>query len=187
MSKQQDPSSACEPRQVDCYLDLCLGWKSNRDIVDGAIDLLAEDPAPDWALALASLRPEELLDARDLIEQRLRTAGVLPDSHLLRAAIKADTAFVRTVRFSSSLVSWPYIRKARMTQTRTTTATACFLISQRAMSLASMNCGQSNISPNHHHDLQKQALSKPSKNMASGDHQRTQASSQHLKTASTSR
>lgn len=46
-------------------------------------------PPPDWALALASLRPEELLDARDLIEQRLRTAGVLPDSHLLRAAIKA--------------------------------------------------------------------------------------------------
>lgn len=88
MSGETKLPSAPDPRQVDCYLDLCLGWKSLRDIVDGAIDLLAEDPTPDWTLALASLRPDELLDARDLIEQRLRAAGVLPDSPMLRAAIK---------------------------------------------------------------------------------------------------
>lgn len=89
MSEHTTTTSAPDPRQVDCYLDLRLGWKSLRDIVDGAIDLLAEDPAADWAFALASLRPNELLDARDLMEQRLRAAGVLPDSQILRAAIKS--------------------------------------------------------------------------------------------------
>jgi len=80
--------SSLDPRALRAYLDVALNSLSNAGLVDRATDLLAEEPTPDWAMELAVLGPEEILDAHHSLETYLVRLGVLPDSGALRLAIR---------------------------------------------------------------------------------------------------
>ena len=85
-----------DTRAVEAHIDCRLNVLSNRGLISYAQDLLVEEPAPDWVGVVAYLSGPDILDATDLLERHLTQCCALPDSSMLRQALRRRVLDVAT-------------------------------------------------------------------------------------------